>query len=354
MGTVPSATARNACSREAVRACRPVSSRPCSAGPGQQLGQGGLQRVGAAAGRAAQGARPRTPGSRGSGGAPFGTVNRMVAGCEAEISSGVPARATNAGLQDRDPVGEFLGLLEVMGGEDDGSATVDQSADDRPDGTSALRIQARGRLVEHHHARTAEQCQRQVQPSSLPSGQGAHPDVGATGEVHLLQGLRDRSRFGQRAGPGLHGLARRSGLQAARSAAAARPGAGERLPRSRRGSCPRTRTLPPEGAASPSTTSSAEVLPAPLTPSSANTCPGVNLEGDAADSMEVAVPALQTDHLDGGNCSRWGLPGPGVDVAFLHDASSERAPRPAAVRPVLCDAPPTLPPPAPRHMCQPS
>jgi hypothetical protein len=112
----------------------------------------------------------------------------------------------HTGLQDRDPVREFLRLLQVVGGEDDGDATVDQVPDDPPDRPPALRVQPRGRLVQDHHTWAAEQRQRQVEPPSLTSGKGPHPDVGATDEVHLLQGLRDRSRVGQRAGPGLDGL----------------------------------------------------------------------------------------------------------------------------------------------------
>jgi hypothetical protein len=46
---------------------------------------------------------------------------------------------------------------------------------------------------------------------------------------------------------------------------------------------------------------------------------GVDLEGDPADGVEVAVPALQADHLDGGSRGRRGLPWPWVDVDSVHD-----------------------------------
>ena len=51
-------------------------------------------------------------------------------------------------VEHRDPVGELVGLVEVLGGEEDRDAVGDQLADDLPHGAAAARVQAGGRLVE--------------------------------------------------------------------------------------------------------------------------------------------------------------------------------------------------------------
>ena len=47
-----------------------------------------------------------------------------------------------------DPVGHLLGLLDVMGGQDDGDAVLAQRADHVPHVAPQLHVDARGRLVE--------------------------------------------------------------------------------------------------------------------------------------------------------------------------------------------------------------
>ena len=53
----------------------------------------------------------------------------------------------------RDPVGELVGLLQVLGGQQDRRALAPQLAHDRPDLVAAARVEAGGRLVQEEHPR---------------------------------------------------------------------------------------------------------------------------------------------------------------------------------------------------------
>jgi hypothetical protein len=65
-----------------------------------------------------------------------------------------------------DPVGELVGLLQVLGGEEDRDAAGDEIADDRPHRVAAAGIQAGRRLVEEDQPRIADQGHGQVEPAS--------------------------------------------------------------------------------------------------------------------------------------------------------------------------------------------
>ena len=54
-------------------------------------------------------------------------------------------------VQHDDAVGELVGLLQVLGGEQDGGAVGDQLADRAPQAEAATRVQPAGRLVEEQH-----------------------------------------------------------------------------------------------------------------------------------------------------------------------------------------------------------
>ena len=63
----------------------------------------------------------------------------------------MPRAAIAAVADDRDPVREAVGLLEVLGGEEDRRAVVRERLDGLPDREPAARVQARARLVEEDH-----------------------------------------------------------------------------------------------------------------------------------------------------------------------------------------------------------
>ena len=102
-------------------------------------------------------------------------------------------------IDHRDPVGELVGLLEVLGGEHDRGALADELPHDRPDLVAAARIEARGGLVEKQDPRTGEQARREVEPAAHPAGVRARRAVRGVGEFESLQQLgRPPSRLAAR------------------------------------------------------------------------------------------------------------------------------------------------------------
>src|SRR5258708_34751493 len=55
-------------------------------------------------------------------------------------------------IENRDPVGELVCLIQVLRGEQDRDAASYEVADDLPHGLAAARVQASGRLVEKDEA----------------------------------------------------------------------------------------------------------------------------------------------------------------------------------------------------------
>src|SRR5690606_16142447 len=91
--------------------------------------------------------------------------------------------------QDGDPVGELVGLLEVLRGEQHGGAALAQRADDVPQLAAARRVQAGGRLVEEDDRDGDDEAQRDVEPSAHPAGEGADPTARGGGEAEALDEL---------------------------------------------------------------------------------------------------------------------------------------------------------------------
>src|SRR5690606_41448973 len=60
----------------------------------------------------------------------------------------------------------LVGLLEVLGGEQQGAAPVDQLADHGPQVDAAAGVEAGGGLVEEQHRRFGHQRARQVEPAA--------------------------------------------------------------------------------------------------------------------------------------------------------------------------------------------
>ena len=85
-------------------------------------------------------------------------------------SSGRALGDQPAAVEHRDPVGELIGLLQVMRGEEDRHAAVHEIADDPPHGAAAARVEAGGRLVEEDDPRIADQGHREVEPAAHAAG----------------------------------------------------------------------------------------------------------------------------------------------------------------------------------------
>jgi hypothetical protein len=92
-------------------------------------------------------------------------------------------------VEQRDPVGELVGLLQVLGGQEDRDPAGHQVADDLPHGAAAAGVQAGGRLVQEDDPRVADQAHGQVGPPPHAAGEGRGRLPGRRGQVEPLQQL---------------------------------------------------------------------------------------------------------------------------------------------------------------------
>ena len=78
-------------------------------------------------------------------------------------------------VQDRDPVGELFGLVQVLRGEQHRRALPGELLDAVPHLDASLRVEPGGRLVQEDHRRVPDQAHRDVQAAAHPSGVRRHP-----------------------------------------------------------------------------------------------------------------------------------------------------------------------------------
>ena len=109
-----------------------------------------------------------SPSSRRSGEA----VNVMVRPATPAFTCAAGAVGDHPAAGDDDhPVGDGVGLVEVVGGEDDGVPAAGQPAHRRPEGPAALDVHGRRRLVEQQQRRRAGQGEREQDALALAAGQ---------------------------------------------------------------------------------------------------------------------------------------------------------------------------------------
>jgi hypothetical protein len=89
-------------------------------------------------------------------------------------------------IDHRDLPGELVGLLEVLGGQQQRGSLGEQLAHDRPDLVAAARIESRRGLVQEQDAGAGEQARREVQAPAHPSGIGPRRPVGGVAELEAL------------------------------------------------------------------------------------------------------------------------------------------------------------------------
>ena len=93
-------------------------------------------------------------------------------------------------VDDADLVGQRVGLVQVLGGQQHGRSLGDEVADDVPHVLALGRVEAGGRLVEEDHRRAADQARGQVEPPAHAAGVGLGHLAGGVGEVEPVQQLR--------------------------------------------------------------------------------------------------------------------------------------------------------------------
>ena len=100
----------------------------------------------------------------------IGEVESDVAAGDAALQLGGGSFGDDPALvEHRDPVGQLVCLVEVLGGEQDGDPSRSELTNDLPHGATAARVQAGGRLVEEDHPGPIHKGHRQVEPSPHPA-----------------------------------------------------------------------------------------------------------------------------------------------------------------------------------------
>ena len=142
----------------------------------------------------ASGAGPPMPRSRSSrSSSRAGSAGRTVSRCPPTTrlspSRGV-VRDHPAVVDHGDLVGQRVGLLQVLRGEQHGRAVVDQAADDVPHVLALGRVEAGGRLVQEDHLRPAHQGRGQVEAAAHAAGVGLGHLARGLGQVEPGEQLR--------------------------------------------------------------------------------------------------------------------------------------------------------------------
>ncbi len=88
---------------------------------------------------------------------------------------------------DPDPVGEHVGLLEVLGREEDRRPLAVEGLDLLPDLLAADRVEAGGRLVEEQHPRLVHERRGEVEPAPHPARVGPDPAIGRLAQPDPLE-----------------------------------------------------------------------------------------------------------------------------------------------------------------------
>jgi hypothetical protein len=91
-------------------------------------------------------------------------------------------------VDDPDPVGQHVRLLEVLGGEEHGDPVVlGKAAHLLPECAPALRVEAGGRLVQEEDPGRVDERESQIEPALHPTGVAADLAVGRLREPHALE-----------------------------------------------------------------------------------------------------------------------------------------------------------------------
>ena len=202
-----------------------------------------------------------------------------------------------------DPVGEAVGLVEVLGGEQHGRAGRDAVLDRRPQGQPAARVEAGGRLVEEQHRRLRHQRGGEVEPAAHAAGVGAHDARAGLDQVEALEqlvGARARARPAQVVEAAHHLEVLLAGeVLVDRGVLAGQPDVRAQL----RGVAHDVEARPPARCRRRACSSvvrmrTAVVLPAPFGPSRPSTRAGRRAQVDAVERDHVAVGLAQAVGLD--------------------------------------------------------
>src|SRR5262249_61290042 len=78
-------------------------------------------------------------------------------------------------IEDGEPVGELVGLLQILCGEEDGHAVGDEFPDDLPHGAAAARVEPRRGFVQESNLPLADQRPGKIQLAAAAARRGVSP-----------------------------------------------------------------------------------------------------------------------------------------------------------------------------------
>jgi hypothetical protein len=90
-------------------------------------------------------------------------------------------------VENRDPVGELVGFLQVLRRQEDRHAAGHEVSDDLPHRAPAAWVQASGRLVEEDDAGITDQAHREVEPTPHAAGVGSGRLLGRLDQIETLE-----------------------------------------------------------------------------------------------------------------------------------------------------------------------
>ena len=114
-----------------------------------------------------------------------------------------------AGDDHRYAVGELLGFVEVVGGQEDCGPELAQTAHKLPRLAASGGVEAGGRFVEKQKLRSADESDGEIEPSTLAARQRPDTAFGELGDAAPLEQLLGIGRIGVVATEHRHGLERR-------------------------------------------------------------------------------------------------------------------------------------------------
>ena len=110
-------------------------------------------------------------------------------------------------IDNRQAIAKALGLIHVMGGQQNGSALLLKSANDVPELASALRIKTGCRLVQKKNLGVADERRSDGQALALTAGELADPRIGFFTQLQVIEHLLRRARLAIKTGEEFDGLA---------------------------------------------------------------------------------------------------------------------------------------------------
>ena len=103
--------------------------------------------------------------------------------------AGRPLGDDAAAVHHHEPVAQLLGLVHVVGGEDQADALLLEAVEPVPQGVAGLRVEARRRLVEQQQLRLVDEAARDGEPALQAPGERLDPAAGPLAQLHEVEQL---------------------------------------------------------------------------------------------------------------------------------------------------------------------